>query len=76
MSEMQFYKRLWRAKEDIPKFDFDEIKRNLRRNRFVRNQQIIKEVKHGKGKTVDFDRERQKLTEEESSSNEKEGRWV
>ena len=76
MSEMQFYKRLWRAKDDIPKFDFPEIKKNLRRNRFMRNQRGTMVGSYGKSKTVDFDSEREKITGEEGSASTQEGRGV
>lgn len=54
MSEMQFYKRLWAAQEQIPDFNYKEVKKNLRRNRFMRKQKIearqpckVVEFKHG-----------------------------
>lgn len=40
MTEMQFYKRLWAAQEQIPGFDYKEIKKNLRRNRFMRKKKM------------------------------------
>lgn len=36
MTEMQFYKRLWKSQQEVIGFDFNEVKKNLRRNRFHR----------------------------------------
>jgi len=33
---MQFYKRLWKSQDQVLGFDLQEIKKNLRRNRYTR----------------------------------------
>jgi len=38
MSEMQFYRRVWMAQDQVPDFNLDEIKKNLKKNRFLKNQ--------------------------------------
>lgn len=40
MSEMQFYKRMWKAEKEIEGFDLGEIKKILRHHRWIRDNQI------------------------------------
>ena len=40
MSEMQFYKKVEKCKARCEEFDYGEVKKNLRRNRFVRDQRL------------------------------------
>jgi len=74
MTEMQFYKRLWKAKEQIIDFDFPEIKKNLRRNRFMRNQSRLEGGNRAEKISVNFQGE--ESYPQKSISNAKESRRV
>jgi len=70
MTEMQFYKRLWRAKSEIDGFDFEEIKKNLKRNRFMRDRKGYKSYGAKKATIVNFEGE--ESTRQEAKQDEKE----
>lgn len=72
MSEMQFYKRVWKAQDQVKDFDFPEIKKNLRRNRFARNL-LKKEKYHGK-KTIRVNFKRSESVEGKSGQDAEEAR--